>query len=134
MQPLLQFFEMWRDVRVKRIFSGGIFRLETPMFVHPEPRAWIFPNEWLERIPASLGNLGSRCVLRRMYFRMTDHAIAAPAQVVAMRGKDGCPRPLMQPGVRQRYACLHAETVNHNGRLRRSHIEVDQNRSASAAP
>src|SRR5437588_10477537 len=65
------------NVRVKGIRPFGICGTITPMFIHPKPGRWIFPDHRFEAVPAGLRHLLMIHLRPDLKFLVQDHAPTA---------------------------------------------------------
>src|SRR5262245_58724801 len=93
-------------VCIKWIWPVGICGTIAPVFVHPEPRRWLFLDVRLKCIPACLCDL-LMSQLSGVFDRgMEDEPVTSVRQWLAVRRNDRDPGSLVQPGMRGSDTCL----------------------------
>src|SRR5215475_7131960 len=105
----------------------------TPMLVHLEPRAGIFPNNRLELVPASLRHFLERSARAKFNPGMKNHAVTPAGQRLAMDVNEWRAGALMQPHVSKGDSAFTPKALNRHGRHLRRNCQIDEQGEAFAA-
>src|SRR5215475_1736634 len=103
------------------------------MLVHPEPWGGIFPNNWLELVPASLRHFLERSARGKFNPGMKNHPVTPAGQRLAMDVDDWRAGALVQPYVSKGDRGFNPETLNRHGRKFPRNCQIDEQGEAFAA-
>src|SRR5262249_50534047 len=126
--------EILRNIRVKWIRCQICRqRTVTKMLVHPEPGRGIFPDNWLELVPASLRHFLERGTRGKFNPGMKNHPVTPAGQRLAMDVDERRARALVQPHVSKGDAAFKPETLNRHGRQFCRNCQIHEQGEAFAA-